>query len=549
MARMYPQQPSPDTESRAELKLFSALERQLPNDYTVFHSVAWQLRDKYSGVRDGETDFLVVHPDFGMLIVEVKGGRIRYDGQQDQWYSTNNAIKDPFKQGRNNKYSLLAKLQETSFWRDRWITIGYSVAFPDVSVKSDLRLDAPRELILDEADMYNVATWVQEAIGYLRAKRPNDQSPDEMGVSELVRTFSPSWELRHLLSVDFEREGETIARLTTEQFTMLDFLSRHRRAAISGCAGSGKTTLAYEKARRLAEQGFKVLLTCFNKSLAVELNHIEDKPANLVVGNFHRLGDKLVQQAGMPTGPYNSQYFDQILPERLVEAVDMLGSQFDAIVIDEGQDVEDNWWVALQCLLHDPDQGIFYIFFDDNQNIYRAAKKVPLDLAPYPLTKNCRNTRLIHKQVTRFYRSDVTPVAIGPQGHPVERLTYQDVNELKRHLRKTLHHLINEEGISAWDIVVLTPKNRQHSQLWQLGPLGNFTLIDTQTYTDSEIYCTTVHNFKGLESPVVILAEIDNDQIWNLETILYVGCSRARNHLVLLTAADLSDKIKTKLAE
>ncbi|MCP5014696.1 MAG: ATP-binding domain-containing protein, partial [Ketobacter sp.] len=84
---------------------------------------------------------------------------------------------------------------------------------------------------------------------------------------------------------------------------------------------------------------------------------------------------------------------------------------------------------------------------------------------------------------------------------------------------------------------------------WQLGPLGNFHLVDEPTDATGDIYCTTIHKFKGLESPVVILAEIDNDQIWNLETILYVGCSRARNHLILLTAADLSDKIKTKLAE
>ncbi len=42
-------------------------------------------------------------------------------------------------------------------------------------------------------------------------------------------------------------------------------------------------------------------------------------------------------------------------------------------------------------------------------------------------------------------------------------------------------------------------------------------------------------------------AELDNDRLWNLDTILYVGCSRARNHLILLTAADLSDTIQVKL--
>ena len=112
-----------------------------------------------------------------------------------------------------------------------------------------------------------------------------------------------------------------------------------------------------------------------------------------------------------------------------------------------------------------------------------------------------------------------------------------------------MHHLIVEEEVPAWDIVLLTPKSRERSLLWGLGQLGNFRLVDFPSDAGGEVYCTTVHRFKGLESPIVILAEIDNDQLWNLDTILYVGCSRARNHLVLLTTADLFDKIKAKLTE
>lgn len=547
MAHMYPRTPNPETKSRAELKLFSIFEHQLSDDYTVFHSVAWQLRQQHKDAQDGESDFLVVHPKFGILIVEVKGGHIRYDGVEEQWYSNNYRIKDPFLQGRNNKYSLLAKLQEIPFWQNRWITIGYSVAFPDVFVKGDLRLDAPRELILDASNTKDVTTWIQSAFRFLKARRPNDQPLGTTGVSELISTFNPSWDLRPLLATEFEQEEESIIKLTTQQFRMLDFIGRHRRAAISGCAGSGKTTLAYEKARRLATQGFKTLLTCFNKPLAEELNRIEGTPKNLVISNFHHFADELAKQAGFPTPKYDSEYFDKILPERLIEAVDLLGSQFDAIVLDEGQDVDDNWWMPLQYLLHNPDDGIFYIFFDDNQNIYRAAKNIPFDLAPFPLNQNCRNTQSIHNQVMEFYRSDVVPKANGPQGQPVDYIPYKNTGELKRHLKKILHRLINIEGIPPWDIVILTPKGRQHSQLWELGDIGNFILNDIQTYADNEIFCTTIYRFKGLESPVVIIAEIDEDQAWNLETLLYVGCSRAQHLLIILASDTTPGKITSKL--
>ena len=547
MARMIPSQPHPETQSSAELRLFAACQRQLPDDCVVFHSVWWQVRDTRDGVRDGEADFLLAHPDFGVLIVEVKGGHIRYDGLNDQWYSNEHPVKDPFKQGRDAKYNLLTKLKELPYWRDRWITVGYAVAFPDVEVKGDLRLDAPRELILDASDVENLRGWLDLAMSYLRSRRSEGSPIGLQGIEELQALLSASWDLHPLLSAAVEAEGQEIARLTEEQFVMLDFLGHRRRVAITGCAGSGKTTLAYEKARRLAGQRFDVLLTCFNVFLAEFLASDEEKPANLHVANFHRLAEQMARQAGLPASSRTSDYFDQVLPEQLMEAVDILGPQFDAVIVDEGQDFHDNWWVPLQCLLRDPDHGIFFVFFDDNQNIYGAAEHVPLELAPFPLTRNCRNTQRIHRQVMQFYHSGAVPEAIGPPGRQVERHLYANSAELKRSLRQILHRMIVDEQVPAWDIVLLTPKSRQRSQLWGMSPLGNFCLSDRWTGASGEIFCTTVYKFKGLESPVVILAEIDASQKRNLESVLYVGCSRACNHLVLLLSNDLPQEILARL--
>ena len=143
--------------------------------------------------------------------------------------------------------SLLDKLKELPYWRGRWITVGYAAAFPDVAVKGGLRLDAPRELILDGSNMADLAAWVNQALQYLQGRRPDDHPLGTRGIEELTALLSPSWDLRRLLSTEIEEEKRELARLTEEQFIMLDFLGRHRRVAISGCAGSGKTTLAVEK--------------------------------------------------------------------------------------------------------------------------------------------------------------------------------------------------------------------------------------------------------------------------------------------------------------
>ena len=110
---------------------------------------------------------------------------------------------------------------------------------------------------------------------------------------------------------------------------MPDFLGCHRRAAISGCAGSsGKTTLAVEKARRLAGQDFQVLLSCFNVNLAEFLRSDETLPKRLDVVNSHRLASNLCRQAALSRhGCRNGYYFDQVLLEQMMEAVDRLGSQ------------------------------------------------------------------------------------------------------------------------------------------------------------------------------------------------------------------------------
>jgi superfamily I DNA/RNA helicase len=298
----------------------------------------------------------------------------------------------------------------------------------------------------------------------------------------------------------------------------------------------------------LARQGFRVLLTCFNVNLAEFLRGDETLSRGLEVTNFHKLASDLAHKAGLThPGPRDDRYFDEVLPELMMQAADRLGSQYDAIIVDEGQDFYDNWWGALQCLLHDPDQGIFYVFFDDNQNLYQAMQYVPLELAPFPLTRNCRNTQRIHRMVMHFYQSDQMPQAQGPLGRPVEVRTYDYLNGLKHALHQVLHRLVVEESVPSEDIVILTPRGREHSRLWRLGTVGDFCLADQWTTASGEIFCTTVHAFKGLESPVVILAEVEPYGIQEIERVLYVGCSRACHHLIVLASARLSEDVKQRL--
>jgi hypothetical protein len=132
-------------------------------------------------------------------------------------------------------------------------------------------------------------------------------------------------------------------RLTEQQALMLDVSRLIRRLEVRGGAGSGKTWLALEQARRLQRHGERVALMCYSRGLATCFSRItaqwrrKERPA--YVGTFHGLGTDyfgLEQPAG---GDADSDYWENRLPQLMVDAGHRapVGHRFDAMVVDEAQ--------------------------------------------------------------------------------------------------------------------------------------------------------------------------------------------------------------------
>lgn len=554
MARMYPNQLSPDTESEAEQKLYQVFQDELDNSYIVFHGVAWPSLDAEGRPRDGEADFVIAHPQRGILVMEVKGGVIRCSPRTGRWSSTDRVgrvhdIKDPFTQAKDNKYILLDSLKGGLRQPRRRINIGHAVAFPDVVVGEDwLGPDKPRQIVLDATDLADLSGWVGRVLAYWRGpETQKETAPGEEAVKTLMGFLGKDWELRPALWGDFVQEQQQIIRLTEQQYLILDALNRQRRAAICGCAGSGKTMLAAEKATRLARQGFRVLLTCFNKNLAADMRTRLKSSSNLDIFHFHALCYDLARRAGMlPVKRDDDTFFNRQLPEALMDAADALDIRYDAIVVDEGQDFREDWWIPLQTLLRDPDHGILYIFFDDNQRLYVPDSAFPIQQPPYPLTVNCRNTQNIHRMVVKFYKAEVSPSAWGPIGRPLEVVFYDGPQRLRSTLQAVLRQLTVEERVPTDEIVVLTPRSLSRSRLLGSDISGGPGLTDTWPPSSGQVYCTTIYDFKGLERAAVILADIHSwPPEWDdMVRLLYVGCSRARNHLIVLLPHNAPKKVQ-----
>lgn len=560
MATMYPNQISPATQSEAERRLYAAFRDQLDPDFFVFHSVAWQALDREGRPRDGEADFIIAHPQLGVLVLEVKGGAIRHDPRAGRWESVDrggrpHAIHNPFLQARKSMYTLLDQLKTAPRLASRQINIGHAVAFPDVVVGDEiLGMDRPRAIVLDATDLANCTAWVRRTLDYWRGPASRrDTAPGQAAVESLIGLLGKSWELRPALWGDFAGEQQQILRLTEQQFVVLDGLNRSRRQTICGCAGSGKTMLAVEKATRLARTpGFqRVLLTCYNRSLAHDLQMKLGTVPNLDVVHFHELAGQLAKAAGIALQWRDDEaYYTSDLPEAMFQALDVVPTRYDAVVVDEGQDFHELWWLPLEKLLRHKDESIFYIFYDDNQRIYDRPISLPIDREPYVLTVNCRNTQAIHRQVVKFYRGDVMPRALGPEGRPVEIVTYPTAEQLPTTLMDLLRRLALDERIPTEQIIVLTPLSGGAQRLGMSLPNSRLKLVDQPSTTPGHIYCTTIHSFKGLERAVVVLAELHRwpSNLGAFEPAYYVACSRACNHLIVLLPEDRAAKTRALFA-
>lgn len=181
---------------------------------------------------------------------------------------------------------------------------------------------------------------------------------------------------------------------------------------------------------------------------------------------------------------------------------------------------------------------MFYVFFDDNQRIYTQMSNIPMSGAPLLLSNNCRNTQHIHARIAPYIQDRYSTECRGPEGRPVEVIPAENPAAARKALQTLLHRLVNEEGVRSDDIIVLTAASEKRSQWKQDERLGNFILswhLDTEM--ELAIRVSTIFKYKGLESAVVILTELDlASREETRDPLIYVGLSRARHHAVVIGA-------------
>jgi len=479
--------------------------------------------------KDFEIDVVAVLEGAGVVTLEVKGGQVTHDGQS--WQQRHGRI-DPVNQVRDAKYALRDYVETDPRWggrrRLRW---AHLVVLPHTELPADFALpECPRWTVIDRTQLDQLAELARVA---LRQQDTANRVPSAEDVELLEHVLTGrGLPQRDVVARALEHE-EAADRLTEQQSVILGAIQLLHRVEIRGGAGSGKTHLACEQARRLSQSGQRVALLCYSHGLASYLQRLcaswppRQRPGYM--GEFHALG----LGWGAPPAPAataeHPQFFEHDLPAVMTDLAQQLppGQHFDAIVVDEAQDFDDSWWPPLLGALKDPDGSGLYVFSDEGQRVFDRQGTPPVPLVPLVLDANLRNTRQIAEafkplvgQRMRLQGGDGPPVRFVP-------CSAEDALEAAD---DAVEDLLGD-GWRAEDVALLTTGSRHPEQAERqaLGPCAYW-----DTFWDAEqVFYGHVLGFKGLERRAVVLAVNSWSDEVRLRERIYVGLSRARDELVV----------------
>ncbi|MBS0505265.1 MAG: NERD domain-containing protein [Proteobacteria bacterium] len=529
-----------DRRKRAEVRTYDRLAAALDDSFTVFYSSPWLGVDSHGAEKDGECDFLVAHPRLGYLAIEVKGGGISFDPQTRKWTSRDenhfrHTIKDPVAQARDAKHELLKKLKACGKWQTRYIRMAHGVIFPNAAAPpADLGADRPARLFCCSDEFaHGLRAWVGQRLHEGRDSASFEPLGAD-GVAALTHILAKPFQLHFSIAARMADAAEHLGILEPTQFHILDNIADIDRAEIRGGAGTGKTVIAAEEALRLARAGRRTLLTCHSAPLAGELSRRLSAVDGLTVTSFHSLCGTLAKRAGVKVSGHGSALYEDHLPGALIDAAALLPSErWDAVVVDEGQDFRQNWWIALTSIM-DPDCRV-RVMSDSNQRVYDAGRTPGLDLelVPIRLKLNLRNTQVICDAASAHY-SGPEIKAVGPAGPPVEWIMADGADALTAAAAAELRRLLHREDVSTSDVAVLLPSSDWVERFRIATAKSGLGFVSAEELRAGEVVVDTVRRFKGLERPAVLLVVAPSDM--QSTELAYVGMTRPKTYLAVVSS-------------
>lgn len=546
-----------------ERRLAERLQSHLEDDYLCWYEIPVGKRVRY-------TDFVILHPGRGLLLLEVKDWKLDTIRELDRATVTLltsaglKIVPNPIEQVRQCAYRLLKVLD-----RDPQLTqpdgarrgklvfpYGYGVVLSRITRRQfeangmEQVMPAYQVLCADEmTESVEVAAFQARLWEMFNAP-----FPVQMTLPQIDRV---RWHLFPEVRIAGLQEGlfgESSSEPASppeipDVMRLMDLQQEHLARSlgaghrvIHGVAGSGKTMILGYRCLHLAQQLRKpILVTCFNIVLATHLrrvmqaHNVEDQ---VHVYHFHDWCGEQLRRYHASSPSHRADYTDALV-RSVITAVDkgqIPRAQYGAVMIDEGQDFDADWLRLIVQML-DPDDGSLLLLYDDAQSIYRPKGTLDFTLSSVGIQArgrtsilriNYRNTREILDFSYRFARHYLTPgetdedhvplvapEAAGRHGPPV---CFKQCGSLEEEIAFAAEMLnkAREDGL-RWRDAAIACRARWLIDTMAAG-LSRYG-IPIHTLTDrhgkmafdpavDSVKIMTMHSIKGLEFSMVIIPHV-----------------------------------------
>lgn len=572
MARMIPPKIHPEVKSSAERRVFDWL-RDAPGteDWICLHSLGLS---EHEAKRRAEIDFLVL-TRFGVFVLEVKGGRVsRANGIwqfTNRFGTTDSKQEGPFDQASGAMFGLEKRVREhfqNGSNRQQHLLYGFGVITPDCVLSDTLGSEADIRQLYDRESIkksgQSIRTFIEQLAAYWRERSslggtPTRYAPTDKDLEELLQFLRGDFDRVPSLGAITDATKHQMHALEAEQYHVLDAMEQYPnpRILVQGGAGTGKTLLAVEIAKREATKtGGDVLFLCFNRVLAAAIrkNFKQPERGSVTVSSIHAVLADLIDGAPCSTdferlkvGLDRSEIYNRLMPEFGPRAImEKEVAQYTTLVIDEAQDMLSQPMLDVfdALVTGGLENGRWWIFCDRNNQasvfgVYEDAalfRLFPISVVAL-LPTNRRNTIPIATE-TEIKTLPQFPPKATVDGIPVQTDWYKKGSDQQQLLRAVLRKLINED-ISPYQITVLSCRKVEDSCVsnfnnTELAAIAEDNAWKVGSPLLNQVTSCTVSSFKGLENDFIILTDVDELTPDWWRGVAYVGMSRARIGLYVL---------------
>lgn len=533
-----------------------------PADWVAIHSLDLA---PWNSNRRTEIDFVVIAPELGIMCIEVKShGTIEF--YDDRWHPES-IKRSPFKQAADARHAFHRALTKLAPAYAR-IPIVHCCIFPNATFDLQDNLSVTQHELIDMRRFRSFRTgndFCADLVSRMRESTSSDpqlkrleEKLDAATVDDIVRRCVPAQKRRVGQREEIERrEFAMMQILRDQQQPVLQLTQLNQRVVVSGGAGTGKTLIAMEVARRAADSGRRVALVCFNQLVGERMKReLAGYSPLLVVDRAIKLMAMLAGVA-IPAKP-TPQFWDQTLPSeienKLTDPTLRLNAVFDYLVVDEAQDLAARprlWDCLMQFLTGGADTGSFALFGDFENQVLHDRGQVQETLAwlqahgpvaHWHLGENCRNFRIVAETAVRLSGFDRAIYSDYLRG--VGSISNYDIRfygdwDTQRELLRNLLRRLKGEGYRPHEIAVLSFSAADQSAAESISAEG-FSL--RPAWQGMGTGYTSVSSFKGMESKVVIITDVRLGDVTASRELFYVGMTRATESVFVL-AEDSSRSI------